>query len=189
MQRPDSIDSRLVLRGYSMAALITGLVVVGYRWPVPATLTVDRISIPSLWSLIVVGTGNAIWISAAVAWTWSRIEDHAARLSVLRWFAAALILIGVTYYAPAFPVLRVLLPPYAAWGPLVAGGALLWVSFEPLEWNRATQPSLRVTYRERRGLSLKLQYEEQIREAGRQEERARLARDLHDAGGLSSPHG
>jgi signal transduction histidine kinase len=38
-----------------------------------------------------------------------------------------------------------------------------------------------VTYRERRGLSLRLQYEEQIREAARQEERVRLARDLHDA--------
>jgi len=181
MQRPDSIDSRLVLRGYSIAALLTGLVVVGYRWPAPATLTVDRLAVPSLWSLIVVGTGNAIWISAAVAWACSRIEDRSARLGVLRWFGAILLLIGITYYAPAFPIVRVLLPSYAAWGPLAAGAVLLWLSFESLEWRPATRPSLRVTYRERKGLSLKLQYEEQIREAGRQEERARLARDLHDA--------
>lgn len=104
-------------------------------------LTVDRIPIPSLWSLIVVGTGKVIWISAAVAWACSRIEDHAARLNVLRWFAAALIAIGITYDAPAFPILRVLLPSYAAWGHLVAGGALLWLSFETLEWNRARQSS------------------------------------------------
>jgi signal transduction histidine kinase len=181
MQRPDNIDSRLIHRGYTIAALATGLVVVSYRWPAPPQLTVDRIAISSLWSLILIGAGNAIWISGAVAWGFSRIEHAAARLKVLRSFAVVLIVLGVTYWAPAFPILRVLLPTYAAWGPIIAGLSLLWLSLD-LRGSMARQPaSLRVTYRERKGLSLKVQYEEQIREAARQEERARLARDLHDA--------
>lgn len=181
MQRPDAIDSRLILRVYSIAALVAGLAVVGYRWPAPAALTIDRISVPSLWSLIVIGAGNAIWLSGAAAWGWSRIENPAVRLSVLRSFAFVLIAAGVTYYSPAFPIVRALLPVYASWAPLIAGAALLLLSFEPSA-RMVTQPSsLRVTYRERRGLPLKLLYEEQIREAARQEERTRLARDLHDA--------
>jgi signal transduction histidine kinase len=181
MQRPDSIDSRLILRGYTIATLIAGLVVVSYRWPMPATLTIDRIAIPSLWSLILVGAGNLIWLSGAAAWACARIENAAARLSVLRSFAALLIAVGVTYYAPAFPILRTLLPVYAAWVPIIAGAALLLLSFEPSRRHLTRPTTLAVTYRDRPGPSLRLRYEEQIREAARQEERARLARDLHDA--------
>ena len=181
MQRPDSIDSRLILRGYALASVVAGLAVVGYRWPAPATLTIDRLTIPSLWSLMLVSAGNLIWVSGAVAWALSRIEHPAARLRVLRGLAVVLILAGVTYYAPAFPILRVLLPNYAAWGPIVAGAVLLLLSFDPRA-RRARRPlSLGVTYRDRKAPSLKLLYEEHIREAARQEERARLARDLHDA--------
>lgn len=181
MQRPDSIDSRLVLRGYAIAALVAGLVVVGYRWPAPVSLTIDRVTVPALWSLMLVSAGNLIWLSGAAAGAFSRIDHSAARLSVLRGLAVVLILVGVTYYAPAFPILRVLLPNYAAWGPIIAGAALLLLSFDP-RGKRVTRPlSLGVTYHDRKGPSLKLRYEEQIREAARQEERARLARDLHDA--------
>ena len=181
MQRPDSIDSRLILRGYALATVMAGLVVVGYRWPAPATLTIDRVTVPSLWSLLLVSAGNLIWISGAAAWACSRIENPAARVGALRGLAVVLILVGGNYYAPALPILRVLLPNYAAWGPIVAGAALLLLSFDPRD-KRVRRPlSLAVTYRERKGPSLKLLYEEQIREAARQEERARLARDLHDA--------
>jgi len=181
MQRPDNIDSRLVLRGYAAAALVAGLAVVGYRWPAPASLTTGQITIPSLWSLILVGTGNLIWLSGAAAWGFSRIDAPAARLSVLRGFAAILILVGITYYSPAFPILRTLLPVYAAWAPVITGAALLLLSFDVPRRMAAQPASLRVVYRDRKGLSLKLLYEEQIREAARREERARLARDLHDA--------
>ena len=181
MQRPDSVDSRLILRGYAIATVIAGLVVVNYRWPAPATLTIDRLTVPSLWSLMIVSAGNLIWLSGAAAWACARIENPVARLSVLRSLAVVLIVAGITYYAPAFPILRVLLPNYAAWGPIIAGAALLLLSFDP-RGRRVRQPlSLGVTYRDRKGPSLKLRYEEQIREAARQEERARLARDLHDA--------
>ena len=181
MQRPDNIDSRLVLRGYALATVVAGLVVVGYRWPAPATLTIDRLTIPSLWSLMLVSVGNLIWVSGAVAWALSRVENPAARLSVLRGLAVVLILAGITYYAPAFPILRVLLPNYVAWGAIIAGAALLLLSFDSRPRRAARPLSLGVTYRDRKGPSLKLRYEEQIREAARQEERARLARDLHDA--------
>jgi hypothetical protein len=67
---------------------VTGLVVVSYRWPTPPELTLDRIAIPSLWSLILVGGGNAIWLSGAVTWGFSRIEHAAARLNALRTFAS-----------------------------------------------------------------------------------------------------
>jgi signal transduction histidine kinase len=181
MQRPDSLDSRLILRGYAVAALIAGLVVVGYRWPAPASLTIDRLTIPSLWSLMLVSAGNLIWLSGAAASACSRIENPATRLGVLRGLAVVLMVVGVTYYAPAFPILRVLLPNYAAWGPIIAGAALLLLSFDPRSRRGRRPVSLGVTYHDRKFPSLKLRYEEQIREAARQEERARLARDLHDA--------
>ena len=181
MQRPDSIDSRLILRGYAFATVVTGFVVVGYRWPAPATLTIDRLTIPSLWSLLLLSAGNLIWVSGAAAWALSRIENPAARVGVLRGLAVVLILVGMSYYAPAFPILRVLLPNYAAWGPIIAGAALLLLSFDPRARRAARPLSLSVSYRDRKGPSLKLRYEEQISEAARQEERARLARDLHDA--------
>ena len=181
MQRPDSVDSRLILRGYALASFFAGLVVVNYRWPAPAMLTMDRVTVPALWSLMLMSAGYLIWLSGSAAWACSRIENPAARLSVLRGFAGVLIMAGITYYAPAFPIFRVLLPNYAAWGPIIAGAVLLLLSFDPRS-RRVRQPlSLGVTYHDRKGPSLKLRYEEQIREAARQEERARLARDLHDA--------
>jgi signal transduction histidine kinase len=181
MQRPDSIDSRDILRGYAIATVFAGLAVVGARWPAPETLTIDRLTIPSLWSMMLVGAGNVIWLSGAVAWAFSRIENPAVRLTELRGFAVVLILAGASYYAPAFPILRVLLPNYAAWGPIVAGAALLLLSFDPRSRSVRRPVSVLAVFRDRKAPSLKLRYEEQIREAARQEERARLARDLHDA--------
>src|SRR5690242_8119368 len=158
MQRPDSIDSRLILRGYAVATVVAGLVVVNYRWPVPATLTIDRVTIPSLWSLMLVSAGDLIWLSGAVAWALSSLENPAARLRVLRGLAVVLILIGANYYAPAFPILRVLLPNYAAWGPIIAGAALLLLSFDPRSRSVRRPLSLAVTYRDRKRPSLKLLY-------------------------------
>ena len=80
MQRPDSLDSRLILRGYAVATVFAGLAVVGYRWPAPATLTIDRLTVPELWSLMLVSAGNLIWVSGAVAWACARIEHPADRL-------------------------------------------------------------------------------------------------------------
>jgi signal transduction histidine kinase len=130
---------------------------------------------------MLVSAGNLIWVSGAVAWALSRIEHPVARLGVLRGLAAVLILAGITYYAPAFPILRVLLPNYAAWGPIIVGAALLLLSFDPRSRSVTRPVSVLAVFRDRKAPSLKLRYEEQIREAARQEERARLARDLHDA--------
>jgi signal transduction histidine kinase len=182
MQRPDTLDSRTILRCYTVAAGVVGLVIVLYRWPSPATLTADRISMAALWSLVLVATGNAVWLSGAVAWQFADIEHPARRLRALRLFAAVLILVGAFYWAPAFSILRSLFPAGAGWLPIAAGVVLLMASLQPRVFTRGSAaPRSVVTFHDVAGLSLRSRYDEQIRQAARQEERARLARDLHDA--------
>ena len=184
MQRPDVLDSRSILTGYFVLACIAGLVVVGYRWPAPPTLTPQQISMTSLWSLLLVSMGNAVWISGLVALGLARIENDTMRLSALRIFAFVLIAVGGVYFAPAFPIVRSLLPPGVAGPPIVAGFILLILSFDPVSRRGPTITSpdgFSVTFHDRPTLALRGHYEEQIRRAARQEERARLARDLHDA--------
>jgi hypothetical protein len=182
MQRPDTLDSRTILRCYTVAAGVVGLVIVLYRWPPPATLTADRVSMTALWSLVLGATGNAVWVSGAVAWQFADIEHPARRLRALRLFAAVLIVVGAFYWAPAFPILRSLFPAGAGWLPIAAGVVLLLASLQPRVFTRGSAvPRSVVTFHDVPGLSLRSRYEEQIRQAARQEERTRLARDLHDA--------
>ena len=117
MQRPDVLDSRSILTGYFALACVAGLVVVGYRWPAPPTLTPQHISMTSLWSLLLVSMGYAVWFSGLVALGLARIENHTIRGYALRTFAGALVAIGAFYWAPAFPIVRSLLPSGVAWPP------------------------------------------------------------------------
>jgi signal transduction histidine kinase len=180
MQRPDLLDSRILLRTYVAMSGVLGLAIVGFRWPAPATLTPELISMTSLWSLLLVVTGNAIWLSGLVAWQLATIDEPTKRLRALRGFAFLLIVMGSLYWAPAFPIVRSLLPAGAGWVPVMTGATMLAMSFDVGGLSLSAPPGVTV-FHERLTPTLRSRYEEQIRQGARQEERARLARDLHDA--------
>ena len=182
MQRPDVIDSRTVLRGYALVAFVGGLAIVGYRWPIPLTLSRTPLKPADLWSLTLMLAAMAVWLSCAAAAGLARIENAIIRRRMVLALAGCLIAVGLLYFAPAYPLLRVILPDAAPWIAIVPGLVLLYASTDRRFFERRTAAAPgSITFHDMPSSTLRTHYEEQIRRAARQEERARLARDLHDA--------
>jgi signal transduction histidine kinase len=159
-QSPDAIDTRLVFRIYSWIAIPSGLIVFDSPLFVfPGLLT--ETALPG------------------VPW---------GKVALFRTVAALVVGLGI------IAVFSVVAPwPILGWTPIVIGIVLLYVAFtcvgaprlsRPFEGLFGNTPGPVLVDRPRPGASmdaLRSQYEQQIREAARLEERARLARDLHDA--------
>ena len=183
--RPEAIDSRLVLRIYSAAALPLGIV--SYMWPLilpgsalaPAWIVQTRLS-----AAVVVALGTC---AAALA----DVDDPIGRRRALMGFAHAHIMMGAMLLVQAIAQWVPTIPVGLAWSALIAGFVLLYLAITgpgadftpallPLETG-AQARSRGFVVRNKRVSRLRSEYEQQIRQAARQEERARLARDLHDA--------
>ena len=198
-QYADAIDTRLVFRIYAWIAITSGIFV--YMWwgrPVgflPDAITaVDLPGLP-LGRFAVVRTIAAIVVSFGVcAAGFARVEDPISRRRALTWFAAAHLLGGLMFFVQWHAILVVALPwPVIGWTPLVIGVVLLYVALTASHTPRWYRPFRQlfgdtihgpVTFvRAKHGSlnALRSQYEQHIRHAARIEERARLARDLHDA--------
>jgi signal transduction histidine kinase len=121
------------------------------------------------------------------------VDDPLSRQRALSRFAVAHLVFGAMFLLQWQAVLSFWLPPVAGLGPLVAGVVLFYLARTalgsevrrlslPLHAGAGPGPRLFVIRNKRAPIAwLRSQYEEQIRQAARQEERARLARDLHDA--------
>src|SRR5690349_5950674 len=107
MQRPDTIDSRTILRVYQIVATVGGFAIVAYRWPMPDILSRTPVNPANLWSLTLMVAATIVWLSAAAAAGFARIEDLRVRGRVVRVFAGVLLIGGSLYWAPAFPIIRV----------------------------------------------------------------------------------
>jgi signal transduction histidine kinase len=187
--RPEAIDSRLVFHVYSAAALPLGIVT--YMWPLlpPFYVTTP----PGVVKMRV--TASVITALGCCAAAFAAIDDPVGRRRGLMGFGHAHVMLGVMLGIQAWAQAA----PAVAPSMLVAGGAaitgivLLYLAISgPGEnlWPRApvlpSEPRLAgisgFHVRNKRSLlRLRSEYETQIRNAARQEERARLARDLHDA--------
>jgi signal transduction histidine kinase len=186
MWRPEAIDSRLVLHVYACVAIPLGLVV--YSWPTLTSSPGD----PSTWHATARIIGAAIAAVGAIAAALRAIEEPLGRRRALLGFAHAHILFGVLFLIQWITVLTARMPSVAGWAPLMVGLVLLYLAITgpggdfrprqaPLDAGNAPGATL-FAIRNKPGLAaLRSQYEEQIRQAARHEERARLARDLHDA--------
>lgn len=116
--------------------------------------------------------GCVLLTAGLLALAFARLEDAEARRRSLNRFAAAHVVFGVLFSGVTGALLTPTLPLAVVWGPLVVG--IVLSSFAIVEAQGRPRSVASVD-------ALRSQYEAQIREAARREERARLARDLHDA--------
>ena len=185
--RPEAIDSRLVFQVYAAVALPAGLVI--YMWPL--LLSMSREALASLADVRV--TAAVVAAAGCIAANSVTIDDPVARRRALIGFAHAHLLLGVMVLLQWITVLSPTVPAFFGWAPVVAGLVLLYVALTgpgadftpalpPIRPDQ-TRPGARMfAVRNKASIgNLRSQYEQQIRQAARQEERARLARDLHDA--------
>jgi signal transduction histidine kinase len=195
-QHPDAIDTRLVLRIYRAILIAIGLAFVdGF----PLFLVADRgaYDVPGVpW-----GRAGLMRIAAAAVASLgfttiglSRIDNPVSRRGALLWFATAHVVFGAIFLLAGGAIFDRFIPQTVLWTPLVIGIGLLYIGvtcahaprlhrpFQGLFDGNAPVPVLIDHARPGIALdALRSQYEQQIRQAARMEERARLARDLHDA--------
>ena len=192
-QRPEAIDTRFVLRVYAWITVVGGLLV--YSWP--AALLPDArfpdATPASPWAFTRVAAALVVAAGSCAAGL-AGLAEPLGRHRSLYAFALAHLVLGGLFLVQWVAILDVILPPVVGWAPLLAGAVLLYVaitgpstvpirrSFALIGRGDADAPrSVIVDVKSDAMDALRSQYEEHIQQAARQEERTRLARDLHDA--------
>jgi signal transduction histidine kinase len=175
---PDTVDTRIVFRVYAVLAFWAGIILLA---PPPAWLSTTLATTP--WGkLVVFRLFAAVFVAAACfAMGFGQIEDPRSRHRALLWFAVghAVVCLVVGIQIVAFDDHD---PRDLALPILLGATSVLFYFWQTGDGYRAGQfaeptrlfdsdPNAHVQSR----------YEEKIREAAAQEERNRLARDLHDA--------
>jgi signal transduction histidine kinase len=191
--RPASIDTRTVFRVYAWVTVVTGLLV--YLWP---AALLPRAGIPtglpgSEWAFTRLGATLAVAAGACAGGLGALVEPMARRRA-LGAFAIAHLSFGALFFIQWYAIFDNVLPPLVGWAPLLAGAILLYaadfgrgrgaarrLSVAPDPDDPYARKSVTVDVRSGGADALRSQYEEHIQQAARQEERTRLARDLHDA--------
>jgi signal transduction histidine kinase len=187
--RPEAIDSRLVFRIYASSAVPLGIVT--YMWPFILPIQNSPASVVRLRVL-----GSVITALGCCASAFAAIDDPPGRRRGLMGFAHAHLMLGAMLGIQAWARYS----PSAAPSPLVASAAaitglvLMYLGITgpgSVPWPRLPHPEsdragsggagFHVRNKPAPLSRLRSEYETQIRNAARQEERARLARDLHDA--------
>jgi signal transduction histidine kinase len=198
-QHPDAIDTRLIFRVYAWITIAAGLAV--YFWPrlIPTQLFehVQLVGVPSEGSPLLRIGAAVVTAAGCCAAGFSSVDDRSGRRHGLKRFAAAHLVFGALFLIQWYAIFDRVWPPLVGWAPLVAGIVLLYLAVTCVTTPRlSTQRDMirlfdfddvhgRAAYTVQAKPealdALRTQFEEQIRQAARQEERTRLARDLHDA--------
>lgn len=168
-QSPDAVDTRLVLRIYAGLTLSAGLAAYGWaEWLLP-NAGFPNATPHNAWSLPRVAAA-LVAASGACAAGLAGLADPVSRVQALRAFAIAHLVFGGLFFMQWLAIFEDQVSASVAVAPVAAGVVLLYLALT--QQTDAGGPTLD---------TLRSQYEEQIEEAARHEERVRLARDLHDA--------
>ena len=117
-------------------------------------------------------SGTVIFAAGCAAWGLSLNDDPVGRQLSIRWFAAGHLLVGLLVTTQSAQLQLVPIP--VALAPLLTGFALLLLTVPGRLIGADDSGSTTA-------LRVRSTYDEHIRQIARREERARLARDLHDA--------
>jgi signal transduction histidine kinase len=180
---PDALDTRTIFRGYAVVAWVAG----ASLWLLnPIRFALGLSLLPGASALPLRVAGAAVAAAGCFAFALVGVDDPAARRRGLAWLAWGHV---VVLAATIFEVLTAAGGPGLAWQIAFAAlSSAVWIlwhfwwyagglppgglpSHEPL-FGAPGEPSTE---------QLRSTYEEQIRTAAAQEERNRLARDLHDS--------
>ncbi len=179
----DAIDSRIVFRSYAVIAWLAGgvLLFVG-----PYFFPMELAGLPRAGGLIARIAGAVVVAVGCFAWPFARVDDPDARRRALGWWAAGhLQVLSMMVVGIAGRIEEAGVGVQVALGVLLTATLLFW------HFSRFADglppsglPSHTPLLGDREQVSvqrLRSVYEEQIRAAAGQEERHRLARDLHDS--------
>ena len=164
----EGVDTRLVFQAYAAVAIVAGISVAGTGIRgIPGMLQVHA-------SLVWI-SGMVILAAGCAAAGLSLNDDPVGRRRSMVWFASGHLLLGLMCFMQ-WPLYwkQQGLPFLVAIAPLAAGAGLL--PFAMPSWMREANDSASTAVGRVRS-----RYDEHIRQVARREERARLARDLHDA--------
>jgi signal transduction histidine kinase len=176
--RADAIDTRIVFKAYAALACLTGFVLACWG---PVWFGNDLGGLPMGKALIRV-LGTILIAAGCFAAPFAFVDDPQARRRGLFWFAAG--------HAVVWGMLA--LQQMAIWGravsdwivflPLTVGFTLVYLAVRDRgDWNEPRQLTSLFTEDPSSTRRLRSEYEQHIRESASQEERNRLARDLHDS--------
>ena len=178
-QRPEAIDTRWVFRGYAAAASLAGFLLFGWG---PMWFGVDLAGEPFGKAALIRVLGSIMIAAGCCAAGFAAVDDPPSRRRGLFWLAAGHAVIWLAVLTQQIAIWGSGLAERAVWFLFVVAFLLfyLWATSEG-ELAHGVLTSLVWSANPNSTDRLRSQYEQQIRGVARQEERNRLARDLHDS--------
>jgi len=177
--RADAIDTRIVFKAYAALSCLTGIILAGWgqRW-----FGSDLPGLPWGKAALIRVLGAMLIAAGCFAAPFAFVDDPQARRRGLLWFAAGH---AVVWFMLALQQMAIWKQAVADWIvnlPFAIGFALFYLAVTDRghgnEPQQLTSLFTRDPFSNKR---LHSEYEQHIREAASQEERNRLARDLHDS--------
>jgi signal transduction histidine kinase len=180
-RRLDALDTRMVFWVYAVLAGLAGVLLIAWG---PMWLGAHLPGLPWGKAALIRIVGSLLVAAACVAVGMTRVDEPLARRQVLGWFAAGHAIVGLMVQIQRSAVLRPWLPEWVEAVPMLAA-LIFYYAWMQARRDEGFIPGTRLTLFGNSASSstqqLRSAYEQQIREAAGQEERHRLARDLHDA--------